>query len=643
MSKIRILPENLANQIAAGEVVERPASVVKELVENAIDAGAGQIDVQVEGNGTRLLRVIDDGLGMDQDDVLLCLERHATSKIASIDELGAIRSLGFRGEAVPSIASVCRLRITSRQDGAMLGTQVDVRYGRLLKVHEMGCPVGTSFEVTDLFGNVPARKKFLKSARTELAHIEEVVRSYALARHGIGFSCSVDGREILRLPAETDGAGERAARLLLRGEGRFVLVGQPFESVQDGGKDIHVFGYLLPPDSPSSGRFRVFVNGRAVQDRVLFHAVSEGLQNYLMKGRRPAGVLFLRVAPASVDVNVHPTKQEVRFHQPAEIHHVVAEAVRQGMALYQQELRREIFARPVVSAEKPPGARALTPCEYPEEAERVQIHVREPASLFGSGDPARSGEGVDSGQVDADGIFFGPDESVPSVSAQGAQKDAAAAAGPLCKLESALDDEVAGGDASERPSPSGLRYLGQVLNTYLLCANEEGLLAIDQHAAHERLLFESLKKQFARKRIARQSLLFPKVVECSLDEAQILQQHAEEIASLGLDVEDFGGGSYVIKAVPAVLGRSSVEEVLAGIFARFSDSISARGGARAEEILSDMACKAAIKAGQSLTSQEAEALLAEMRRADIFSHCPHGRPVVKSFSASELKKWFYRG
>ncbi|MDT8335487.1 MAG: DNA mismatch repair endonuclease MutL, partial [Desulfurivibrionaceae bacterium] len=308
MSQIRILPENLANQIAAGEVVERPASVVKELVENSIDAGAAGLTVQVEGAGASLIRVIDDGRGMDQDDILLSLERHATSKLINVAQLNEIMTLGFRGEAVPSIASVSRLSITSRPLGAELGARVEVRFGKVVKVHEMGCRVGTVVEMRDLFGNVPARKKFLKTPRTELSHIEEVLRGYALARPELALDYFVNGREILAVPPVVGGGLEQRLKNLLGCDSRRSLATVGPASAENG---VKISGFLLPPDYfPSqSANLRAFVNGRPVRDRLITHAVAEGLRNFLMKGRRPAGVLFVDLPPAAVDVNVHPAKQ----------------------------------------------------------------------------------------------------------------------------------------------------------------------------------------------------------------------------------------------------------------------------------------------------------------------------------------------
>jgi len=621
LSRIRVLPENLANQIAAGEVVERPASVVKELLENALDAGATQVSIQVEGDGTRLIRVLDDGSGMDQDDVLLCLERHATSKITSLAELGSIRSLGFRGEAVPSIASVSRLRITSRPTAQALGTQVDLRFGKVLKVHEMGGSPGTSFEVTDLFGNVPARKKFLKSTRTELAHIEEVVKNYALACPELGFGLTVDGREVLRLPAGLDTPRSRAARIFGKGGGSLVEVGQQAQNENDLG----VSGFLLPPDAPAAARLRIFVNGRAIHDRLITHAVSEGLQNYLMKGRGPGGVIFLALPLEGVDVNVHPTKQEVRFHKPAVVHQGVVAAVQAAMADYQQTLRQEIFqTAPVgsggVQANAAPAQAYVPVFAPPAPAVQEVLPLFKTAARAAAPSPLHAPPGEEPSPVFPEGGF-------------------------AAQAQHGIEAEQIPAESREESVPplGGLRYLGQVLDTYLLCATENGLLAVDQHAAHERLLFETLKRQFAGKKIARQALLFPKVLECTLEEIQILRQYAEEIAALGVEIEDFGGSSQVVKAVPAVLGRSPVEEVMAGIFSRFAETGSGKGGVRAEEVLSDMACKAAIRAGQSLSPKEAQALLDEMQRAEVFSHCPHGRPVAKSFTPHEIKKWFYRG
>ena len=616
MSAIRLLPEQLANQIAAGEVIERPASVVKELVENAIDAGARLVTVQVEGNGTRLIRVIDNGQGMDPDDVLLSLERHATSKLLSADQLHAIMTLGFRGEAIPSIASVSRLTITSRQAASPLGTVAEVRYGTVQKIHEAGAGQGTTMEVRDLFGNLPARRKFLKSVKTEIGHIEEAVRNYGLAYPAVGFCLTVDNRAVLNWPMGVDDLADRVSRLFGRRGGADTLL-----TVNDGGAggdQLAVRGYLLPPEEAmaTGGRLRIFVNGRMVKDRMIAHAVSEGLHNFLLKGRSPSGVLLVSIAPPAVDVNVHPTKQEVRFRDSQAVHRAVAGAIRQAVVAWQDHQKGALFGRSESALSQPitrPGAPAPPPPSRPKVPE-----IREPQPLFRSR-PAMS-----------------PSRETPVK--QPIVQPPAPSSPPFVPPRDERYQSVA-----EIPGQlESLRLLGQVGACYILCESDDGLLIVDQHAAHERLLFEELRRHYQGEAIARQRLLFPKVLECTLAERRILEEHSEEIARLGLDIEEFGGASFVVKAVPAVLGQSAPEEVVAGILARFADQGSGSGRQRVEAVLATMACKAAIKAGQWLSAAEMTHLLQKMQEADIFSHCPHGRPVARRFSSDDLKKWFHR-
>lgn len=614
MSTIRILPEQLANQIAAGEVVERPASVVKELLENALDAGAREIAVEIEGNGTRLIRVIDNGHGMDHDDVLLSLERHATSKLTSAEQLGAITSLGFRGEAIPSIASVSRLTITSRKDDSPLGTVAEVRHGTVVRVHEAGGATGTTMEVRDLFGNVPARRKFLKSTTTELSHIEEAVKNYALVRPEAGFVYTVDGRTVLQWPAGVDTLEGRILRLLGRKGGQdslFAIEGQGGEG------DLAIAGYLLAPEeTPATGaRLRLFVNGRAVKDRMIAHAVSEGLHNFLLVGRSPAGVLLLTVAPEAVDVNVHPTKQEVRFRHGQAVHQAVAAAVRQAMVHFQETRKESLFGR---IAPARPATASPRPSAAPPQ-------VREPQPLFkaASATQPRHKEKTPSPSQQAEGVTSSPPVAPALSSAPEPVVDPPAA--PVAAV----------------PAPP-IRLLGQVAECYLLCESEGGLLVVDQHAAHERLLFEELRQRYSADKVARQQLLFPKVIEVTLKERQIFEENGEELARLGLEVEPFGGDSFVVKAVPAIMGSTPPEEVVAAILAQLGDEGSGRGSQRVEAVLASMACMAAVKAGQRLAPQEMEHLLQRMQEANIFSHCPHGRPVARRFSPDDLKKWFHR-
>ena len=490
MSKIKLLSENLANQIAAGEVVERPASVVKEFVENSLDAGATRVDVQVEGNGTRLIRVIDNGEGMDGDDVLLCLERHATSKLRSQEDLAAIRSLGFRGEALPSIASVAKLTITSRPQTAVLGTRVEVRFGTLVRVHEMGCPQGTCMEVRDLFGNVPARRKFLKSAKTELSHLEEVVVNYALAQPGLGFGFTVDGRELLNLPAATDTLESRIGRLVGKGGGQQLI---PVGSDEGDGKALRVWGYLLPPDSAFavSARLRLFVNGRAVRDRMLAHAVVEGMHEFLLKGRRPAGAVFVELPAGLVDVNVHPTKQEIRFRDSAEVHGQVVDAVRTAMQSYQDTVRFAVFGAPSVVA---------------VEA-RQPVAEQEPAGLRQSALPGRAT--MAEPQVDYPARPRPTGEAIATRRAEPAECRAPVTPAPL---------PAAAGHPAGAPRPSAppeasatpaVRLLGQLYNSYILCEVDGGLVAIDNMPCRSALSLRNSRPVLPRGPLLPRTCCFP--------------------------------------------------------------------------------------------------------------------------------------
>jgi DNA mismatch repair protein MutL len=674
MSKIRILPENLANQIAAGEVVERPASVVKEFVENAIDAGAGRIAVEVEGGGCRLIRVIDDGEGMDQDDMLLALERHATSKLGDADQLSRIVTLGFRGEAIPSIASVSRLHIISRVAGAALGNCAEIRFGQLRKVHEMGGSPGTVMEVRDLFGNVPARRKFLKSVRTELAHIDEVIVSFALALPQLGFTYSVDGRVVRSFAPAMETLAGRVRDLMGR-----QLTGALIELDAESA-DLRLHGYLLPPDEAggAAARLRIFVNRRPVRDRMVTHAVTEGMHNFLLKGRGPVGALFLELDPSLVDVNVHPAKQEIRFQRSRDIHQQVAAAVGRAMHLYQQRMQHAVFGRPAVvadfSASRPatplpaappawqPGGSRIAPTVVREPApagweerssdQALQRSSVQAAAARGAGEgtivqekESASGQALQRASVQAPA----PPESGEAAAAPEKERAGGQASPPLPgqavapavpeREKSAFSLPLAGQERAGR-----LKYVGQFMRSYLLCETGDGIAVIDQHAAHERLLFESLKKQYRDMAVPSQALLFPEIIECTPEQIEMLQKHGPEIAAIGLSIREFGGQSYVIKAVPAILGHLGPREIAAGIFDHFlhRESRGKDAARRMEDVLAIMACKAAVKAHDILRPEEGEALLRRMEEADVFSHCPHGRPVLKVFSEAEIKKWFHR-
>ncbi|MBE9521457.1 MAG: DNA mismatch repair endonuclease MutL [Proteobacteria bacterium] len=637
MSNIKILSEHLANQIAAGEVIERPASVVKELLENSIDAGARHISIEVEGNGTRLIRVTDDGMGMDGDDILLCLERHATSKLSASrddkNQLSSIRTLGFRGEAIPSIASVARMTLISRPENETLGTQVEIRYGKVHKVHETGCSKGTAMEVKDLFGNLPARKKFLKSSRTELYHIEESIKNYALANHSLGVTYTVNKNVVLNLSPQTDTLEQRVRQIYGRIISGPLLPVFSENTMQSGTMDVRLTGFLLPPEESfgASAKLRIFVNGRAVKDRMLSHAIAEGLSGFLLKGRSPAGVIFLSLDCREVDVNVHPTKQEIRFLRPNVIHQLLVLAVREAISSYQKNLKHDLFGAGLSRSKKTPleipaegrtpgGKSTALPWDAPPKAHgQPEVFTRETEPVFA----------------------IDPDIS-PAVTDPRQEKSCAAHSAPI--------------DQTLKPSSlsaESLTPIGQFMDLYLLCeaamGKESFLVVIDQHAAHERIIFEKLKKQFRENQVASQNLLFPKMLELTPESAEILARNQEEIKQLGLEIEEFGGDSFVIKAIPAIISQLDPEEILTGVLAQYSEPDTGRSAGRRQsdatrldDIFSTMACKAAIKAGDQLQDLEIRELLKLMQESDAFSHCPHGRPVVRMFNGQEIKKWFHR-
>lgn len=613
MSKIRVLPEQLANRIAAGEVVERPASVVKELIENSLDAGATRIEIEIEDGGTRLIRIIDNGEGMDEDDVLLCLERHGTSKILADKDLEAINSLGFRGEAIPSISSVSRMTITSREQSADFGTTAILNYGKLHKIHETGSARGTIVEIRNLFGNTPARRKFLRTKRTELGHIDEVVKNYALAAPQVTFILRIDNRETLHLDHTQDLA--RRLATILHYSGSFIKIGYS----EPGSSLPRLSGFLVPPDSHLTGsaRIKILVNGRSVKDRMLTHGVAEGLRGFLMKGRNPAGLLHLHLDPADVDVNVHPTKQEVRFRRSRDIHQLLVQAIAQGMQGYQQTLKSSFFAPP-----------AATP-PRPESTAKEKPYPAAPAAQFQTA--------------------IKTEERISTRSAATCPAVATASAEPLPQRSKA---QAVSPKKPEPPEPvplpqeaqgHGLKVIGQYDKLYIFCQSHDGLVVIDQHAAHERLLFEKLKKQFLQGNITRQTLLFPETVELSVADTAKVEQYSNEIDRMGFTVREFGGNSYVVSAVPAMGKHLAPSALFLDILEQFGSSTgNQRKGSFLEDILASMACKAAVKSGDSLSTAEMEALLDSMARADLFSHCPHGRPVLKQFTATEIKKWFHR-
>ena len=587
---IKILPLHLANQIAAGEVVERPASVVKELVENALDAGARRIAVTIELGGKKALRVEDDGEGMDPADARLAIERHATSKIAASDDLAAIRTLGFRGEALPSIASVSHFTLRTRARGSATGTEIRVNGGTVSSEREVGAPEGTSITVEDLFYNLPARRKFLKSDTAETTQISRLVTQMALGYPEVGFSLTSGGRRLLECPPA---AGLRERFFQLFGE-RADLIEVRKEAA---GMVIHGYVAALGDEGPVRGSQNVFVNRRIVKDRTIAHAITEAYSVATIKERSPEVHLFVQIPPDRVDVNVHPTKAEVRFLEQSVVHEVLrralGEALGQGRA---PELQFTPFA---------PRADEPRPMSIPG--------VLAGASVGSRWDPQ---------------------------------------SGPMATV-----DASAGSAAwSERPtlgeaaaSPQGATEirpmipLGQFRDTFIIAIDDEGVAIIDQHVAHERVLFERVMETLTAGRLESQRLLTPILIEMSPAERQALAQHTATLDRFGLEIEEFGGDSLRLSAVPAILDPAECEATVRAL-ATDLEGLGATSGVQEplRRIAATMACHAAVKANYPLTMEKMRFILEELRRTAYSSVCPHGRPVVLRMSRREIEKNFQR-
>ena len=592
MGRIHRLADDLANQIAAGEVVERPASVIKELVENSIDAGARRISITVELGGKKLIRVEDDGEGMEPEDARLSIERHATSKIRSSSDLEGIATLGFRGEALPSIASVCHFTLRSRARGTGSGTEVRVNGGAVASVAEVGMPEGTSIEVADLFYNLPARRKFLKSDGAESAQISRVSTQLALCYPEIGFTLTSAGRKVLQCPPV---ASLRDRLYQLYGERPDLI-----EVRRDG--DVKVLGYVaaLAEHGPTRGPQNVFVNRRIVKDRTIAHAIIDAYSVASIKERSPEVHLFIEMPPDALDVNVHPTKAEVRFRDQSHIHEVIRRTL--GNALGQGPA-------PELTLQAPPGFEAV-PTTLPL-----------PTSYSGS---------------------F-PSRWVPGPP-QGGHYDSNATTADVVSGFSRTD--VVSGFSRTEESSSPIRpmiALGQFRDTFIIAIDDEGIAIIDQHVAHERVLFERITERLTSGRLESQRLLDPLLIEVSASGRQALVAHAADLERLGFEIEEFGGGAIRVSAFPALLRR---EECDAAIRALAEDLEGLDRGSRVEDaikkIAATMACHAAVKANYPLTAEKMAHILDELRRTAYSTICPHGRPVMLRLSRREVEKNFQR-
>jgi DNA mismatch repair protein MutL len=671
MGRIHVLPEHVANKIAAGEVVERPASVVKEILENSLDAASTRIRIQVEAGGKKLIHITDNGCGMVRDDALLAFERHATSKIKNAEDLLSVATLGFRGEALPSIASVSRLRLETHAPEEAAGTIVEINGGKIFRVEEAGLPAGTSITVRDLFFNTPARKKFLKAESTELSHIASLVTHYALAHPDKHFELhsatnamliappvagygervyQVFGKEVLdqliplaavqplkriglpqpppwRRAESSLGAGAPAREI--DGDHEELDLGAPFG-------ELRVHGFVSKPEIQKLNRnsIYVFVNGRLIRDRLIQHALTEAYRNILPPTVFPVVLLFLELPNGEVDVNVHPSKTEVRFRQQTVMHDFVRDSVRAALmkARPVPQFTTEIDAHPTASPSLTPGTRAATveasaawrglyAPTAPQEF-RLQAPVPPPVN-------ERFHFGVDgigiNGNAALSLVRFPPPDIVPGDSCT-----------PPVPLEPEPPSDLA-------PSLASLKPLGQIRESFILAVNHEGLWIIDQHVAHERVLFERVLKQRAAQKVESQRLLMPLVLELTPAQQAVFTEISDELTKNGFEAERFGTRSFAVKIAPAGVEASAVEHMLHELLDQFSREEQALNLEKVRaRIAASIACHAAIKVNMPLEQNKMEWLLAELAKTECPMSCPHGRPVVLRYSLKDIQKAFKR-
>ncbi|MDU8502044.1 DNA mismatch repair endonuclease MutL [Pseudomonas syringae] len=627
-ARIELLSPRLANQIAAGEVVERPASVIKELLENSLDSGARRIDVDVEQAGIKLLKVRDDGGGISSDDLPLALARHATSKIRDLEDLERVMSLGFRGEALASISSVARLTLTSRTRDADQAWQVETE-GRDMapRVQPAAHPVGTSVEVRDLFFNTPARRKFLKAEKTEFDHLQEVIKRMALARFDVAFHLRHNGKTVLSLHEAHDDTARARRVSAICGPG-FLEQALPIEIERNG---LHLWGWVgLPTFSRSQADLQYFfVNGRAVRDKLVAHAVRQAYRDVLFNGRHPTFVLFFEVDPAAVDVNVHPTKHEVRFRDGRMVHDFLYGTLHRALGDVRPENQLG-GSVPVAAEPRPTGPEAG---EFGPQGEmRLANNVLEQPQ----GEPfARPAAGGGAGSGYQYQYTPRPTSGVPVAEAQSAYREFFA---PLPSTA----------PSSLPESPSDIPPLGyalaQLKGIYILAENAHGLVLVDMHAAHERIMYERLKIAMANEGLSGQPLLVPESLAVSQREADCAEEHIATFQRLGFELQRLGPETLAIRQIPALLKQAEANRLVSDVLADLMEyGTSDRVQAHMNELLGTMACHGAIRANRRLAIPEMNGLLRDMENTERSGQCNHGRPTWTQMGLNDLDKLFLRG
>ena len=675
MSRIAALPDHLVNQIAAGEVVERPANALKEIVENSIDAGATQIDVELAGGGIRLIRVSDNGSGIHPDDIALALHRHATSKIKTLNDLEHVASMGFRGEGLASIASVSRLTLTSRQDGSAHATQVKAEDGSLASPTAAAHPVGTTIEAAELFFNTPARRKFLKSENTEYAHCATMLERLALAHPHIAFSLQRDGKQVFKLPVQS--LHERIAAIL----------GEDFQTasleIDSGNGALRLYGAIAKPTfaKGKTDKQYCFVNRRFVRDKVMLHAVKQAYRDVLHNALTPAFALFLDLPPEAVDVNVHPTKTEIRFRDSQQVHQLVFHTLNKALADTRADLTESVGNVGEVLHE----ITGISPAATSSENERSEFRQNEPVG-FGQNPDASSENPFaatgssypTAGRPDPRNAFgSGKTAPMPYQAARAPQqrslslRESRAALNTYAELykntatdeadiELAQFEQARFGNTSTTSSENPARTvsddlqselpplgfaIAQLLGIYILAQAEDSLLLIDMHAAAERVNYEKMKRQRQQNgSLQSQHLLIPVTFPASHEECAALADHADALAGFGLELSDMGGNTLAVRAVPAMLGKADVVSLAKDVLAELAQVGSSQTIAEHENhILATMSCHGSVRAGRQLTLPEMNALLRDMENTPRSNQCNHGRPTWVKLTLKELDALFLRG
>ena len=632
MSRIHLLSPRLANQIAAGEVVERPASVIKEILENSLDAGANKVDVEVEQGGVKLMRIRDNGAGIEKDDLSLALSRHATSKIRALEDLEAVGSLGFRGEALASISSVSRLSLTSRQVAQDNAWQVQTEGRDMEAILEPAAhPQGTTVEVKDLFFNTPARRKFLKTEKTEFRHLDEVVKRLALSRFDVAFQLRHNGKVIHQL-RQADSEIEQERRVASICGSAFIDNALKVDVAAEA-SGLRLWGWVgLPTFSRSQADLQYFfVNGRMIRDRVVTHAVRQAYADVLYHGRFPAYVLYLELDPALVDVNVHPTKHEVRFRESRLVHDFLFRTLHRMIA----DMRPQDQLASNSDAQQENMSSDLS---LQAQQEPVAQNYEQGRMSFRQNLPASSSSGY-SGSGAYGGANYSPSSSSPSqireqVSAYGALHPSSA------DINGSVVDAAHEGDTCP---PMGYA-VAQLHGVYILAENEQGLIVVDMHAAHERIVYERMKQSFEEDVVRSQPLLVPLSLAVSDREADCSEEHAETFKRLGFELARMGEETLVVRQVPVSLAKGNVEQLIRDVLAdMLVYGESKRIEQHINELLGTMACHSAVRANRQLTLPEMNALLRDMESTERSGQCNHGRPTWSQMSMSDLDKLFMRG